>query len=65
MEEIKWELLTEVLGQVEGEMLKLYFQTCGIEVELFEEATSSGVGALAGCRFTWKRRTRKKRANYS
>lgn len=43
MDEIKYELLTEVLGQDAGELLKLYFQSCGIEVELFEEATSQNV----------------------
>ena len=43
MEELKWELLTEVLGQMEGELLKLYFQANDIEVELFQEATTSDV----------------------
>jgi hypothetical protein len=43
MDELKYELLTEVLGQAEGELLKLYFQSCDIEVELFEEATSQSV----------------------
>jgi hypothetical protein len=43
MDELKYELLTEVLGQAEGELLKLYFQSCGIEVELFEEATSQSI----------------------
>ena len=43
MDELKYELLTEVLGQAEAEMLKLYFQAQEIEVELFEEATSSDV----------------------
>ena len=43
MEEIKWELLTEVLGQAEGEILKLYLQAHEIEVEVFEEATTSNV----------------------
>jgi hypothetical protein len=43
MDELKYELLTEVLGQAEAELLKIYFQTNDIEVELFEEATSSDV----------------------
>lgn len=43
MDELKYELLTEVLGQVEGELLKLYFQSCDVEVELFEEATSQNI----------------------
>jgi len=43
MDELKYELLTEVLGQMEAEMLKLYFQAEEIEVVLFEEATSFDV----------------------
>jgi hypothetical protein len=43
MNELKYELLTEVLGQMEAELLKLYLQTYEIEVELFEEATTSNV----------------------
>jgi hypothetical protein len=43
MDELKWELLTETLGQAEAELLKLYFQAHDIEVELFEEATSFNV----------------------
>lgn len=43
MEEPKWELLTEVLGQMEAELLKLYLQSYEIEAQLFEEATSSNV----------------------
>ena len=43
MDELKYELLTEVLGQVEAELLKLYFQSYEIEVELFEEATSLNI----------------------
>jgi hypothetical protein len=43
MDDLKYELLTEVLGQMEAELLKLYLQTNEIEVELFEEATSSDV----------------------
>jgi hypothetical protein len=43
MDELKYELLTEVLGQVEGELLKLYFQSCDVEVELFEEASTQNV----------------------
>jgi hypothetical protein len=43
MDELKYELLTEVLGQMEAELIKLYFQTYEIEVELFEEATTLNV----------------------
>ena len=43
MDELKYELLTEVLGQMESELIKLYFQSHGVEVELFQEATSLNV----------------------
>jgi len=43
MDELKYQLLTEVLGQMEAELLKLYFQSYEIEVELFQEATSFNV----------------------
>ena len=43
MDELKWELLTEVLGQMEAELLKLYFQAHEIELMLFEEATTLDV----------------------
>jgi len=43
MDELKWELLTEVLGQMEAELLKLYFQANDIEVEVFQEATTFNV----------------------
>jgi hypothetical protein len=43
MDELKYEFLTEVLGQVEGELLKLYLEANEIEVELFQEATTLNV----------------------
>lgn len=43
MDELKWELLTEVLGQMEAELLKLYFQSYEIDVELFQESTTFDV----------------------
>ncbi len=43
MEEPKWELLTEVLGQMEAELLKLYLQSYEIDAQSFEEATTSNV----------------------
>ena len=43
MDEIEWEELTEVLGTVEAELLKLYFQAHKIELEIFEEAATSSV----------------------
>jgi len=41
MEELEWEELTEVLDSMETELLKLYFQSHGIELEAFEEAVTS------------------------
>ena len=36
MDELKWELLTEVQGRLEAELLKTYFGAYGIEV-LFQD----------------------------
>ncbi len=38
MDELKWELLTEVQGRLEAEFLKSYLEAEGIEVELFQES---------------------------
>lgn len=39
MDELKWELLTEVQGRAEAEVLRAYLLASGIEdVELFQEA---------------------------
>ena len=38
MDELKWELLTEVQGRLEAELLKTYFAAYGIDVELFQES---------------------------
>ena len=38
MDELKWELLTEVQGRLEAEFLKSYFEASGIEIELFQES---------------------------
>jgi len=40
MDELKWELLTEVPGRFNADILKSYLETGGIEVELFQEAIS-------------------------
>ena len=37
MDELKWELLTEVQGRLKADLLKSYFEAYGIDVELFEE----------------------------
>ena len=38
MTELKWEVLTEVQGRLEADLLKSYFEAHGIPVELFQEA---------------------------
>lgn len=38
MDELKWELLTEVQGRLEANLLKTYFEAYGIDIELFQEA---------------------------
>ncbi len=38
MEELKWEVLTEVQGRLEAEFLKSYLEAQGIEVEMFQES---------------------------
>jgi hypothetical protein len=38
MDELKWELLTEVQGRLEADLLKSYFEAYGIEIELFQES---------------------------
>jgi hypothetical protein len=38
MDELKWELLTEVAGRFNADLLKSYFEASGIELELFQEA---------------------------
>ena len=38
MDQLAWELLTEVQGRLEADMLRSYLEAAGIEVELFQEA---------------------------
>lgn len=38
MDELKWELLTEVQGRLEADLPESYFEAYGIDVELFQEA---------------------------
>ncbi len=38
MDEMKWEVLTEVQGRLEAELLKTYFSAYGIDIELFQES---------------------------
>jgi hypothetical protein len=43
MDELKWEVLVEVQGRLEAELLKTYFAAYGIDVELFQEAVGHHV----------------------
>jgi hypothetical protein len=38
MDELKWELLTEVQGRWEADVIKAYLAGSGIDSELFQEA---------------------------
>jgi hypothetical protein len=38
MDELTWELLSEVQGRLEAEFIKSYLESQGIEVELFQES---------------------------
>lgn len=38
MDELTWELLTEVQGRLEADLLKTYFAASGIDIELIQEA---------------------------
>ena len=38
MDELKWEVLTEVQGRLEAEFIKSYLEASGIEIELFQES---------------------------
>ena len=43
MDELKWEVLADVQGRLEAELLKTYFAAYGIDVELFQEAVGHHV----------------------
>jgi hypothetical protein len=38
MDELKWDLLTEVQGRWQADLLKSYLEACGVESELFQES---------------------------
>jgi hypothetical protein len=44
MDELTWEVLTEVQGRLEAEFLKSYLEAHGIEVELFQESVGQTMG---------------------
>jgi hypothetical protein len=43
MDELKWELLIEVQGRMEADLLKSYFEAYGIDIELFQESVGHHV----------------------
>lgn len=43
MSELKWELLTEVQGRLEAEMIQSYLEAHAVPVELFQEAVGHHV----------------------
>ena len=43
MDELKWELLTEVQGRLEAEFIKSYLGASGIEIELFQESVGQHI----------------------
>ncbi len=43
MDELRWELLTEVQGRLEAEFIKSYLEAAGIEIELFQESVGHHV----------------------
>lgn len=38
MDELKWEILTEVQGRLEAEFIKSYLEAHDLDVELFQES---------------------------
>jgi len=38
MDKLKWELLAEIYGRMEAELIESYLEAHGIPVELFQEA---------------------------
>jgi hypothetical protein len=43
MDSLKWELLTEVQGRLEGDLIESYLEAHGIDVELIQEAVGRSV----------------------
>ena len=43
MDRLTWDLLTEVQGRLEADLLKSYLEAQGIDVELFQEAVGHHV----------------------
>ena len=43
MDQLKWELLAEMHGRFEADLLKSYLEAEGIEVQLFQEGTGQDI----------------------
>ena len=43
MDELKWELLTEISGRMQADMLRSHLEAEGIEVELFQESVGQHI----------------------
>ena len=43
MDELKWELLTEISGRMEADLIKSYLEAEGIEVQLFQEGAGQDI----------------------
>lgn len=43
MDELKWELLADIYGRMNAEMLKSYLEAQGIEVEMFQESVGQSI----------------------
>jgi hypothetical protein len=43
MDKLKWELLTEVSGRMQADLLRSHLEAEGIEVELFQEAVGKHI----------------------
>ncbi len=43
MDQLKYELLTEVNGRMEADLLKSYLEAEGIQVEMFQEAVGHNI----------------------
>lgn len=43
MDELKYDFLTEVQGRWQADLLKSYFEACGIDVELFQESVGQHI----------------------
>jgi hypothetical protein len=43
MDEMKYELLAEVYGRMEAELIKSYLKAHGIDVELFQESIGQNI----------------------